>query len=113
MLHQQVRCQTLSHTDLITNRVLRNMKAEWCHKQRIPFKAETVTGKHNGKVTNKAALEATRITVSFLVNKLEGNGNGKENNDNINFPLSVEDTNGVVYELQVLAKTDLDIVELV
>ena len=93
--------------------MLRNMKAEWCHKQRIPFKAETVTGKHNGKVTNKAALEATRITVSFLVNKLEGNGNGKENNDNINFPLSVEDTNGVVYELQVLAKTDLDIVELV
>ena len=51
--------------------------------------------------------------MSFLVNKLEGNGNGKENNDNINFPLSVEDTNGVVYELQVLAKTDLDIVELV
>jgi len=69
-----------------------------------------VTGKHNGGVTNKAALEATRITVSFFVNELRGNGNGngKENNDNVNIPLSVVDTNGVVYELQVLVKTGSD-----
>ncbi|WVZ16784.1 hypothetical protein V8G54_009766 [Vigna mungo] len=91
--------QTLSHTDLIPNRVLRNMIAMWCREQKIPFEVETVTGKLNGGVTNKAALEATRMTVSFLVNKLKGIDNA---------PLSVEDTNGAVYELRVLAKTDSD-----
>ncbi|CAJ1948424.1 unnamed protein product [Sphenostylis stenocarpa] len=91
--------QTLSHTDLIPNRALRNMIATWCREQKIPFEAETITGKLNGGVTNKAALEATRMTVSFLVNKLKSN-------DNV--PLSVEDTNGAVYELRVLAKTDSD-----
>jgi len=91
--------QTLSHTDLIPNRVLRNMIATWCREQKIPFEVETVTGKLNGGVTNKAALEATRMTVSFLVNKLRENDNA---------PLSVEDTNGAVYELRVLAKTDSD-----
>jgi len=91
--------QTLSHTDLIPNRVLRNMIATWCREQKIPFEVETVTGKLNGGVTNKAALEATRMTASFLVNKLRENDNA---------PLSVEDTNGAVYELRVLAKTDSD-----
>ncbi|XP_047160866.1 U-box domain-containing protein 16 [Vigna umbellata] len=91
--------QTLAHTDLIPNRVLRNMITTWCREQKIPFEVETVTGKLNGGVTNKAALEATRMTVSFLVNKLKGNDNA---------PLSVEDTNGTVYELRVLAKTDSD-----
>ncbi|KRH65449.3 hypothetical protein GLYMA_03G036700v4 [Glycine max] len=95
--------QTLSHSDLIPNRVLRNMITAWCREQRIPFEAETDTGKLNGGVTNKAALEATRMTVSFLINKLKG-----RENDNVNVPLSVEDTNGVVYELRVLAKTDSD-----
>jgi len=75
------------------------MIATWCREQKIPFEVDTVTGKLNGGVTNKAALEATRMTVSFLVNKLKGN-------DNV--PLSVEDTNGAVYELRVLAKTDSD-----
>ncbi|XP_027336136.1 U-box domain-containing protein 16 [Abrus precatorius] len=91
--------QTLSHTDLIPNRALRNMIAMWCREQRIPFEAETVTGKLNGGVTNKAALEATRMTVSFLVNKLK-----------VPLPLdqSMGDTIGVVYELRVLAKTDSD-----
>ena len=46
------------------------------------------------------------MTVSFSVNKLKGNG--KENNDNVKVPLSVEDTNDVIYELCVLAKTDSD-----
>jgi len=75
------------------------MIATWCREQKIPFEVETVTGKLNGGVSNKAALEATRMTVSFLVNKLKGN-------DNV--PLSVEVTNGAVYELRVLAKTDSD-----
>jgi len=44
------------------------------------------------------------MTVLFLVSKLKGNG--KENNDNVNIPLSVEDTNSIVYELWGLAKTN-------
>ncbi|XP_061370748.1 U-box domain-containing protein 16 [Gastrolobium bilobum] len=85
--------QSLAHTDLIPNHALRNMIALWCREQRIPFEAETVSGKLNGGVTNKAALEATRMTASFLVNKLK-------------VPLA--DSNAVVYELRVLAKTDSD-----
>ncbi|CAK8575184.1 unnamed protein product [Lathyrus sativus] len=87
--------QTLVHTDLIPNHALRNMIALWCREQKIPFDDETVTVKINGGVTNKTAFEATRMTASFLVNKL--------NNGSL---LSGEDTNAVVYELRVLSKTD-------
>ena len=90
------------HTDLIPNGVLGNMIAAWCCEQRISFKAERVIGKHNKRVTNKAALEGMRMTISFLVNKLKGNG--KKNNDKVNVPLSVEYTNDVLYKLRVLAK---------
>ncbi|XP_058729404.1 U-box domain-containing protein 16-like [Vicia villosa] len=85
--------QTLAHTDLIPNHALRNMIALWCREQKIPFEDDTVTVKINGGVANKTALEATRMTASFLVNKLT-------------LTNSMEDTNGVVYELRVLAKTD-------
>lgn len=86
--------QTLAHTDLIPNHALRNMIALWCREQRIPFDAETVTGKINGGVTNKTALEATRMMSTFLVNKL-----------NVS---DLDESNAVVYELRVLAKTDSD-----
>ena len=86
--------QTLAHTELIPNHALRNMIAIWCKEQKIPFEGETVAVKVNGGVTNKTALEATRMTAAFLVKKLTlTNG-------------SIEETNGVVYELRVLAKSD-------
>lgn len=91
--------QTLAHTDLIPNHALRNMIAMWCREQRIPFEGETVAVKINGGVTNKTALEATRMTASFLINKLT-------NPSLVLDSKSIEDTNAVVYELRVLAKTD-------
>ncbi|PQQ00395.1 U-box domain-containing protein 16 [Prunus yedoensis var. nudiflora] len=88
--------QTLAHTDLIPNRALKNLIAMWCREQRIPFEtAENNKGLVNAVKKNKAALEATRMTASFLVNKLS-------------VSQSMEAANGVVYELRSLAKTDSD-----
>ncbi|KAK2379398.1 U-box domain-containing protein [Trifolium repens] len=91
--------QTLAHTDLIPNHALRNMIALWCKEQKIPFEGETVTVKVNGCVMNKTALEATRMTATFLVNKLT-------NGCLVSESRAMEETNAVVYELRVLAKTD-------
>ncbi|EXB42364.1 U-box domain-containing protein 16 [Morus notabilis] len=85
--------QTLAHTELITNRALRNLICMWCREQKIPFDATDSKDRRKGVVSNKTALEATRMTASFLVNKLS-------------ISQSTDDTNGVVYELRVLAKAD-------
>lgn len=86
--------QTLAHTDLIPNRALKNLISMWCRDQKIPFETAESRDKPKGHTTmNKAALEATKMTASFLVNKLSQS-------------LSFDDVNGVVYELRALAKTD-------
>lgn len=87
--------QTLAHTNLIPNCALKNLIAIWCREQRIPFETAAVNDKLNGVVTNKAALEATKMTVSFLIDKLSASQ-------------LVETANSAVYELRVLAKTDSD-----
>ncbi|XP_017220234.1 U-box domain-containing protein 16 [Daucus carota subsp. sativus] len=88
--------QTLSHTDLIPNNALKSLIAMWCLQQRIPFEATEVNDKSKGvKIPNKAALEATRMTVSFLMNKLT-------------VSQSAEMINRMVHELRALAKTDSD-----
>ncbi|PON44670.1 Beta-catenin [Parasponia andersonii] len=86
--------QTLAHTDLIPNRALKNLIAMWCRDQKIPFETAESKDKPKGVTTiNKAALEATKMTASFLVNSLSQSQ-------------SFEDANGVVYELRALAKAD-------
>jgi hypothetical protein len=87
--------QTLAHTCLIPNLALKNLIAMWCREEKIPFETNGTNRRVNGFKTNKAALEATRMTVMFLVNKLSESQ-------------SMEAANGVVYELRVLAKTDSD-----
>ncbi|XP_004299922.1 PREDICTED: U-box domain-containing protein 16 [Fragaria vesca subsp. vesca] len=87
--------QALVHTNLIPNRALKNLIAMWCREQRIPFDHAENKEKVSAVKKNKAALEATRMTASFLVNKLS-------------LAQSVEAANGVVYELRSLAKTDSD-----
>ncbi|KAK6266402.1 hypothetical protein QUC31_017239 [Theobroma cacao] len=87
--------QTLAHISLISNRALRNLIAMWCREQRIPFETTGSNEKVNGVKATKAALEATKMTVSFLVNKLS-------------VSQSMEAANGVIYELRALAKTDSD-----
>ncbi|KAF7144024.1 hypothetical protein RHSIM_Rhsim05G0229300 [Rhododendron simsii] len=87
--------QTLAHTNLIPNRALKNLTAMWCREQKIPFEVTEQNEKVNGVIHNKTALEATKMTVSFLVNKLTASQ-------------SEETANRVVHELRVLAKADSD-----
>ncbi|RWR81215.1 U-box domain-containing protein 16-like protein [Cinnamomum micranthum f. kanehirae] len=80
--------QALSRPDLIPNRALKNQIARWCEERNIPYaKRET-----NGVAWNKAALEAMKLTASFLVEKLGDSP-------------STEAANRVVHELRVMAKT--------
>ncbi|KAH7514736.1 hypothetical protein FEM48_Zijuj11G0122200 [Ziziphus jujuba var. spinosa] len=87
--------QTLAHTDLIPNRALKNLIAMWCRDQKIPFESAENKERLKSHVINKAALEATRMTASFLIKKLSPSQ-----------PMEI--ANGVVYELRVLSKTDSD-----
>ncbi|CAA2974690.1 U-box domain-containing 16 [Olea europaea subsp. europaea] len=87
--------QTLAHTQLIPNVALKNLIAMWCREQRIPFESTETNVKLNGVVLNKTALEATKMTVTFLLNKLMAS----------QLP---EALNRMVHELRVLAKTDSD-----
>jgi hypothetical protein len=87
--------QTLAHTSLIPNLALKNLIAMWCREEKIPFETNGTNQRVNRVKSNKAALEATRMTATFLVNKLSESQ-------------SMEAANGVVYELRVLAKTDSD-----
>ncbi|KAM2567042.1 hypothetical protein TB1_009470 [Malus domestica] len=88
--------QALAHMEIIPNRALKNLIAMWCREQRVPFEtSENSKGLVNAVKKNKAALEATRMTGSFLVNKLS-------------VSQSMEAANGVVYELRSLAKMDSD-----
>ncbi|TYI06718.1 hypothetical protein ES332_A10G178700v1 [Gossypium tomentosum] len=87
--------QTLAHTNLIPNRALRNLLAMWCRQQRVPFETVGSNEKVSGVKATKAAFEATKMTVYFLVNKLSVSP-------------SMEAANAVTYELRALAKTDSD-----
>ncbi|KAK6129473.1 hypothetical protein DH2020_036786 [Rehmannia glutinosa] len=87
--------QPLSHTQLIPNLALKNLIAMWCRDQRIPFESTEDSVKPNGVVLNKTALEAIKMTVTFLVNKLTASQTSEVNNR-------------LVHELRVLAKTDSD-----
>ncbi|XP_009761437.1 U-box domain-containing protein 16 [Nicotiana tabacum] len=87
--------QTLTHTELTPNSALKNLIAMWCREQKIPFESTELNVKSTGIVTNKTALEATKMTVSFLINKLKTSQ-------------SVETANRLVHELRVLAKADSD-----
>lgn len=85
--------QTLAHTELVSNRALKNLIAMWCREQRIPFEAAEDSVRPSGVTVNKTALKATKMTVSFLINKLTASQ-------------SAEISNRLVHELRVLAKTD-------
>ncbi|KAK9289424.1 hypothetical protein L1049_007579 [Liquidambar formosana] len=87
--------QTLAHTDLIPNLALKNLIALWCREQKIPFETTGTKQKINGVMPNKTALEATKMTVTFLV-------------DRLTVSQSPDTANRVVHELRVLAKTESD-----
>lgn len=86
--------QTLAHTNLITNRALKSLIAMWCRENRIPYAADDGAHGQTSAASSKAALEATKMTVSFLLRKL------------VSSSQSIETVNRIVHELRVLAKTD-------
>ncbi|XP_042503597.1 U-box domain-containing protein 16-like [Macadamia integrifolia] len=83
--------QVLAHTNLIPNRGLKNLILMWCRENKLPFEMAE-TDKSNGVTLSKAAVEATRMTASFLVNRLR-------------VSQSTETANRIVHELRTLAKT--------
>ncbi|XP_020598174.1 U-box domain-containing protein 16-like isoform X2 [Phalaenopsis equestris] len=86
--------QALSHTNLVPNRALRNLISAWCREQNVTFYGfDSNKGEPPSAIcTNKAALEAARMTATFLVKKLASSQ-------------STELANRVVHELRLLAKT--------
>lgn len=92
--------QVLAHTSLVPNRALKSLISLWCREQNQPF---DLTGSASSEVAdavaaNKAALEAARLTATFLVEKLAASSS-----------TSTEAANRVVHELRQLAKTRSEI----
>ncbi|CAM6017788.1 unnamed protein product [Sphagnum balticum] len=90
--------QNLPHTTLIPNYVLRSLISRWCEEHDIPFDKQDKGGKKGGSMehiaTTKAALEATKMTATFLVGKLMTG--------------SPEVKKQAAYELRLLAKCSMD-----
>ncbi|KAJ6913378.1 hypothetical protein NC651_015788 [Populus alba x Populus x berolinensis] len=87
--------QALVNTNLIPNRALKNLIAMWCREQKIPFETAEGNSRIDRVMESKAALEANKMTVSFLVSKMSA-------------LQSMEAVNGVIYELRVLAQSNSD-----
>ena len=63
----------LLHTNLIPNRALRSLIIQYCDAHNIPFEKIEDKKKHSSVesiVSTKAALEAAKMTATFLVEKL-------------------------------------------
>lgn len=90
--------QKLGHVNLIPNYALRSLISQWCEDFHIPFdkpeKGSKGGGANNPAATSKAALEATKMTASFLVGKLSTG--------------SPDVQKQVAYELRLLAKCGTD-----
>ncbi|KAJ0974184.1 hypothetical protein J5N97_016149 [Dioscorea zingiberensis] len=87
--------QALAHSNLVSNRALKNLISSWCRDENVPYDYSTESGNietNNILSSNKAALEAARMTASFLVEKLAATQ-------------STEAANRVVHELRQLTKT--------
>ncbi|KAL6620417.1 hypothetical protein ACP70R_035556 [Stipagrostis hirtigluma subsp. patula] len=89
--------QVLPNLELVPNKALKNLISRWCRQNGVamdvcePGKAEPAPV----VAANKAALEAARMTASFLVKKLSAS-------------FSPEATKRVVHEIRQLAKSGSD-----
>ncbi|GJN14710.1 hypothetical protein PR202_gb01565 [Eleusine coracana subsp. coracana] len=95
--------QALTSLELVPNKALKNLIARWCRQNGIPVDA-TEPGKSEpsasvSAATNKAALEAARMTASFLVKKLSSASTSFSSN---------ESTRRVVREIRQLARSGAD-----
>ncbi|KAM0828232.1 hypothetical protein ACQ4PT_067678 [Festuca glaucescens] len=89
--------QVLTNLSLVRNKALKNLISRWCRENGVPMEG---SGGEPGKTpepappvaSNKAAVEAARMTASFLVKKLSAS-------------FSPGSDNRVVHELRQLAKS--------
>uniref|UniRef100_A0A453C7Y0 U-box domain-containing protein n=1 Tax=Aegilops tauschii subsp. strangulata TaxID=200361 RepID=A0A453C7Y0_AEGTS len=86
--------QVLTNLELVPNKALKNLISRWCRENGVAME-----GSEPGKpepappvAANKAAVEAARITASFLVKKLSAS-------------FSLGSDNRVVHEIRLLAKS--------
>ncbi|XP_065004788.1 U-box domain-containing protein 16-like isoform X2 [Musa acuminata AAA Group] len=96
--------QALPYLELLPNRALKNLIARWCRDNNLAYDvADTITSTSDRQDdadgvtagTNKAALEAARMTASFLVEELAT-------------APSTEAAHRLVHELRLLAKHGSD-----
>uniref|UniRef100_A0A0D6QWD0 RING-type E3 ubiquitin transferase n=1 Tax=Araucaria cunninghamii TaxID=56994 RepID=A0A0D6QWD0_ARACU len=87
----------LSHTNVIPNYALRNLIQRWCEEHGVPFEKPEKSARSaslEGVASTRAALEATKMTAAFLVEKLTTG--------------TAEVKKQVAYELRLLAKCGMD-----
>ncbi|CAL9197560.1 unnamed protein product [Musa hybrid cultivar] len=94
--------QALAHLELVPNRALKNLICCWCRDNNLPFDGADVTSNEQADAdnattaaANKAALEAARMTASFLVEELAA-------------APCTDAAHRVVHELRLLAKHGSD-----
>ncbi|KAH9325042.1 hypothetical protein KI387_005220 [Taxus chinensis] len=89
--------QKLLHTNLIPNHALRSLICQWCEKNGVPFEKPEKHARNSALesiATTKAALEATKMTATFLVENLSTG--------------TTEVKKRVAYELRLLAKCGME-----
>ncbi|CAL4960707.1 unnamed protein product [Urochloa decumbens] len=92
--------QVLTNLELVPNKALKNLIAKWCRENGVAVESGGEAGKCEPaaqavSATNKAALEAARMTASFLVKKLS-------------LSFSPDAANRVVHEIRLLSKSGAD-----
>ncbi|KAM0821381.1 hypothetical protein ACQ4PT_072267 [Festuca glaucescens] len=90
--------QVLTNLELVPNKALKNLISRWCRENGVPMEGSGEPGKPEPAppvASNKAAVEAARMTASFLVKKLSAS-------------FSPGSDNRVVHELRQLAKSGSD-----
>ncbi|PVH62227.1 hypothetical protein PAHAL_3G241100 [Panicum hallii] len=89
--------QVLADLELVPNKALKNLIVRWCRENGVAVEVAEAGKAEPAPVVaaNKAALEAARMTASFLVKKLSAS-------------FSLEPTKRVVHEIRQLAKSGSD-----
>jgi hypothetical protein len=89
--------QVLTVLELVPNKALKNLIAKWCRENGVAMESSEASKSEPAQAVaaNKAALEAARMTASFLVKKLA-----------ISF--SPDAANRVVHEIRLLSKSGAD-----
>uniref|UniRef100_A0A0D9V7A1 RING-type E3 ubiquitin transferase n=1 Tax=Leersia perrieri TaxID=77586 RepID=A0A0D9V7A1_9ORYZ len=86
--------QVLANLELVPNKALKNLISKWCREKGVAMEACEASKSEQAQAVaaNKAALEAARMTASFLVRKLS-----------VSF--SPDAANRVVHEIRLLSKS--------